>query len=109
MPIERGPTAAGDGAAPKGGHFAWLVNEQGQRAAIKEGASLWIVEDPNDPLKIFPLVLKKVGIKALTFTMQGKDGALTEYKYQLQSAKPLNRAALQQLAKNVKPSTMFKK
>ena len=107
MPIERGPSAVNDAKAPAEGHFAWLINEEGQRAAIGEGASLWIVEDASDPQKIFPLVLKKVSVSALTFLMQGKDGALTEYKYKLESAKPLNREALKRLTQNVSPTTRF--
>lgn len=109
MPIEPGPMAVDDSPAPRKAHLAWLIDEGGQRAAIGEGASLWIVEDATDQSKIFPLVLKKVSHKMLTFVMQGNDGALTEYRYQLQSAKPLNRASLKQLVKNAAPSTQWKK
>lgn len=97
MPIERREK---EDSAPSGPHLALLADESGMRIAIPPGASLWLVEDATDQSKIFPLTLAKISHKALTFVMQGKDGAVTEYKYVLANAKPLNRAALLQLQKN---------
>lgn len=97
MPIDRRER---EGDKPTEPHLALLADESGMRIAIPPGASLWVIEDAKDQNKIFPLTLAKVSHKALTFVMQGKDGAVTEYKYVLANAKPLNRAALLQLQKN---------
>ncbi len=86
--------------APEGGHFALLYSETGARLAIRPGASLWLVEDPSQADKIFPLVLKKVSVKKLIFQMTQADGSTTEYAYVLQSAKPLGRAALKRMVAN---------
>lgn len=76
-------------------HFALLVDPSGARLAIRPGASLWLVEDKSQADKIYPLTLKKVSHKKLVFEMGG-----VEYVYQLLLAKPLNKAALEKLAKN---------
>jgi hypothetical protein len=83
---ERGPT---------GGHFALLIDHSGARLAIRPGASLWLVEDKSQADKIYPLTLRKVSHKKLTFEMDG-----VEYVYQLLAAKPLSKKALKKLAEN---------
>lgn len=97
MPINQRAVSA---PAPLKPHFALLMDEDGRRLPIPPGASLWVVEDKNQPEKIFPLVLAKVSHKAIVFEMTGADGATTEYTYKLTSAKPLSRAALQKLVQN---------
>lgn len=97
MPLERPST---EGKAPTESHLALLMDASGLRVPIPPGASLWVVEDASDQNKIFPLTLKEVSHKRLVFVMMGKDGALTEYRYELRDAKPLNRAALQRLREN---------
>lgn len=84
---------------PDEGHFALLLND-GARGAIPPGASLWLVEDYTQPEKIYPLTLKKVSVKKIVFEMIQADGSRTEYVYQLTSAKPLNKKALENLVKN---------
>lgn len=86
--------------APEGGHFALLMDTSGTRLAIRPGASLWLVEDPSQMDKIFPLTLSKVSVKKLKFTMVDKDGGVSEYSYRLESARPLNKAALDKFVKN---------
>lgn len=100
MPIERRDT---EGKAPKEPHLALLMDESGMRLSIPPGASLWIVEDPSDEKKVFPLLLSKVSHKALCFQMADSNGAVVEYKYQLTSAKPLNREALKRLQRQSNP------
>lgn len=97
MPVQ---ARDGESPGPDQPHLALLIDEAGMRLAIPPGASLWLVEDKSDQSKIFPLVLKKVSHKMLVFEMLGKDGAVTEYRYQLTTAKPMNRAALKQVANN---------
>jgi hypothetical protein len=89
-----------EASAPKGGHFALLASESGARLAIRPGASLWLVEDPSQADKIFPLTLKRVSVKSIVFQMTQADGSTTEYVYKLQSAKPLGRASLKRLLTN---------
>lgn len=100
MPIQKRDT---EGEKPRDPHLALLMDESGMRLAIPPGASLWIVEDPSDETKVFPLTLSKVSHKALTFQMADSNGALVEYKYKLTSAKPLNREALKRLQKQSQP------
>lgn len=97
LPIEkRDAEAQGPGQA----HFALLLDpNKGLRAPIPPGASLWIVEDKNDMSKIFPLTLKKVSHKEIRFEMSDGSGGVTEYRYVLASAKPLNKEALSRLVK----------
>lgn len=97
MPVKPAPT---EQHAPTGGHFALLMDSSGARLAIRPGASLWLVEDASQMDKIFPLTLSKVSVKKLKFTMVNQDGGVTEYSYRLESAKPLNKLALERLLKN---------
>ena len=87
-------------AGPDEAHFALLVDEAGMRLAITPGASLWLVENKNHQDKIFPLVLKKVSVKKIVFEMRQPDGNVTEYTYQLTTAKPTSRGAYQKLLAN---------
>lgn len=89
-----------EGKAPEAGHFALLYNDAGARLAIRPGASLWLVEDPSQADKIFPLTLRKVSLKAITFQMTQADGSTSEYVYKLTSGKPLGRAALKRMMAN---------
>lgn len=98
MPLERSQLEA---AGPDGPHLALLMDESGMRVAIPPGASLWVVEDKSKADKIFPLTLKSVSHKKLTFVMADDKGAVVEYVYQLTGAKPLNKEALQRLRKQV--------
>lgn len=91
-----------EGDVPSKPHFALLINDMGQRMPIPPGASLWIVEDAADQSKIFPLTLKKVSHDLITFEMADANGAAVEYRYELTTAKPLNRAGLQRLLKTGK-------
>ena len=100
MPIER---AELESAGPDGPHLALLMDESGMRVAIPPGASLWVVEDKAKPEKIFPLTLKAVSHKKLSFVMVDDKGALVEYVYQLMGAKPLNKAAHERLRKQARP------
>jgi len=84
--------------APAGPHLA-LMTEEGP-LAIVEGSSLWLVEDASRMDKIFPLILKKVTAKALTFVLVDAEGGKTEYKYQLVTGKPLNVQALKRMVAN---------
>ena len=86
-----------EGDVPTKPHFALLINEMGQRMPIPPGASLWIVEDPADQSRIFPLTLKKVTHDMISFEMADAQGGVTEYRYELTTAKALNRAALKRL------------
>lgn len=88
---ERGPSV---------GHFALLMDTSGTRLAIRPGSSLWLVEDKSDASKIYPMVLKKVTHKKLTFELVQADGAVMEYTYQLTTAKPKSKAALEKLLQN---------
>lgn len=87
-------------AGPGVPHFALLIDEAGMRLAIPPGASLWLVEDRSQADKIFPLVLKKVNHSRIVFEMRQADGSVTEYVYQLTTAKPKSRSALQRMVKN---------
>lgn len=87
-------------AAPAVGHFALLLDEDGRRLAIRPGASLWLVEDASQADKIFPLTLKKVSHKKITFEMANKEGIVREYSFRLESTKPASKAALAQFMKN---------
>ncbi len=92
MPFEPRET---EERGPDVGHLALLIDGSGARLAIRPGASLWLVEDKSQADKIYPLVLRKVTHKKLTFEMAG-----TEYVYQLVAAKPKSKKALSQLVKN---------
>lgn len=76
-------------------HLALLVDPSGARLAIRPGASLWLVENKADASKIYPLTLKKVSHKKLTFVMEG-----VEYTYTLTTAKPKSKEAMQKLLAN---------
>ena len=84
---------------PDGAHLCLMAGD-GRMIGIPPGASLWLVEDKTQQDKIFPLVLKKVSVKKLTFVLMMADGSSTEYVYQLTTAKPLSRAAHQRLLAN---------
>lgn len=83
---ERGPSEA---------HLALLVDQSGARLAIRPGASLWLVEDKSQADKIYPLTLRKVSHKKITFEMAG-----VEYVYTLSTAKPLSKKALEKLTQH---------
>lgn len=106
MPLERSSTEM---AAPDEPHLALLTDASGLRTVIPPGASLWIVEDARDQSRIFPLTLKKVSHKGLTFVMLDAQGALVEYEYRLTKAKPLNREALLRLRKQANPNAVVQK
>ena len=89
-----------EGAVPTQPHFALMTDEGGQRMAIPPGASLWLVEDATQLDKVFPLVLKKVSIKKIVFEMWQADGKVTEYTYQLTTAKPLSKHAFNKILEN---------
>lgn len=97
MPVIPSPTEM---RAPEVGHFALLMDESGARLAIRPGASLWLVEDASQADKIYPLTLKKVTHKKITFEMTNKEGIVREYSFKLESTKPASRAALLQFQRN---------
>lgn len=86
--------------APTQPHFALLMDDSGTRLAVPPGASLWLVEDASQVDKIFPLFLKKVSLKKIVFEMRQPDGKVTEYTYQLTTAKPLSKGAYHKLLEN---------
>ena len=92
------PTDKMDGP-PTGPHLALRLDD-GSSIPILEGNHLWIVEDATRVDSIFPLILKKVSHQALVFAMVDANGGVTEYKYQLVSGKPKNKAALDRMVKN---------
>ena len=89
-----------EGAVPTQPHFALMMDDSGTRLAIPPGASLWLVEDASQMDKIFPLVLKKVSLKKIVFELRQPDGKVTEYTYQLTTAKPLSKGALHKVLEN---------
>lgn len=97
MPLKPQQTEA---PAPKVPHFALLTDVSGQRTAIPPGASLWLVEDASQMDKIFPLTLKKVSLKKLHFEMITGDNEVTEYVYELTTAKPKSVQAYRRLLAN---------
>lgn len=106
MPLQRTPL---EQEGPEEAHLALLMDESGMRLAIPPGASLWVVEDKRDMTKVFPLTLRKVSHKALTFVMVDEKGAAVEYVYKLQQAKPLNRAALLRLKEQANPNAKIQR
>lgn len=85
---------------PDGPHLALYTNDGW--VGIPEGATLWLVEDKANPLKIFPLVLTKVHHTKLAFGMQDGNGGVTEYVYKLTTGKPKNKQAVERMLKNRK-------
>lgn len=97
MPLK--PNAQ-ENAGPSEPHFALLMDESGMRLAIPPGASLWIVEDKAHADKIFPMILRKVNHSRIVMEMRQPDGSVTEYVYQLTTAKPKSKSAYERLLKN---------
>lgn len=56
-----------EGRGPSGAHLALVTNISGAATAIPPGALMYLVEDPRDINKIFPLVLADVDHKHLRF------------------------------------------
>lgn len=100
MPFKPADTES-PGPPSSEGHFALLVDPSGARLAIRPGASLWVIEDKSDASKIYPLTLKKVTMKAITFLLAHPDGAV-EYTFRLDKAKPLSKKALEKLVEHRK-------
>lgn len=98
-----------EGFAPSQPHLALMLDESGMMTPVVPGTSVWLVEDATQQDKIFPLVLKKVSLKKLVFQMHTASG-VTEYTYQLTTAKPLSKGDLQRLVENRKNQpTKFQK
>jgi hypothetical protein len=85
---------------PDGSHFAALLDSSGLWSPIVPGTSLWIIEDKNHADKIYPMVLKKVNHSRIVLEMKHPDGSVTEYVYQLTTAKPKSKSALERLIRN---------
>lgn len=86
------------GEAPLGPHLGLLLGD-GKIQAIPPGATLYIIEDPSSPGKIFPFILKSCRHDKITFVSEDLSGARVEYVFKCVSQKPLNAAALQRIAK----------
>lgn len=79
-----------EGKAPTEAHFAVLLDESGQAAALGPG-SMWQLIDPAEGSPI-PLILKECSVNRIVFQMAG-----TDYTYRLTGAKPLTRDAYKRL------------
>ena len=66
------------------------------------GMTVCLVEDAANPTKIFPMYLHKVSHKQLQFALEDANGGVSLYTYKLVSGKPLNRQAVERMAKNRK-------
>lgn len=70
--------------APMQPHLGVVMDEAGSLMALPPGAQIFIIENPKDPSKIVPTILKKVSKKALIFRCAcGQRGCTREYHYQL--------------------------
>ena len=90
MPIKKrkeGDFPDGCFIAVHAGNNEWLP--------LEPGTELRLVENPNSPNRVFPMVLKKVAHDALTFTLGD-----TDYIYKLTTAKPHSREALLRMQRN---------
>ena len=79
-----------EGKPPTAAHFAVLLDESGQAAALGPG-SMWQLIDPKEGSPI-PLILKECSGSRIVFQMAG-----TDYVSKLTGAKPLTRDAYKRL------------
>lgn len=79
-----------EGKPPTEAHFAVLIDDSGQAAALGPG-SMWQLVDPAEEEPI-PLILKECSVNRIVFQMAG-----TDYTYKLTGAKPLTRDAYKRL------------
>lgn len=97
MPIQKRNDEA---EAPREPHLALLVGHESKWIPIRPGSALWIIEDRSNPNKVIPLTLKRVRVDQIAFEMADNKGGVTEYRFDLTTAKPLTKAALDRLRKN---------
>lgn len=73
--------------APDKPHFGVVVDEAGSLMALPPGAQIAIIEDPENPNKIFPMVLLKVTYKSIWFACAcGQKGCTRRMNYQLKAS-----------------------
>lgn len=87
MPFE--PKAI-EGMAPGVSHLAVYVDKDGGVMSIPPGARMLIIEDPRKLDSIFPLILKKVSRRTITF-LCGCGRCNREYVFRLDGIKGMHR------------------
>lgn len=75
------------GQAPKVPHLGVLTDESGELLAIPPGAIMYIIEDPTNIEKIFPMALLKVNRREIVFKCVCHDPNCSRtFKYKMVSA-----------------------